>query len=64
MLDDGRYTGDHVGFSSLGNVTVDENTGDARAFPTSLKPAQVICRSKDHGKTGRRSAHTDDSYGV
>ncbi|NIP95300.1 MAG: exo-alpha-sialidase, partial [Akkermansiaceae bacterium] len=51
MSDDGRYKGDHVGWSELANVTVDENTGDIMVFAGSLKPAQILYRSCDHGKT-------------
>jgi len=51
MTDDGRYRGAHVGWSELGNTIVDENTGDIMVFPTSLKTAQILYRSKDHGKT-------------
>ncbi len=51
MSDDGRYRGEHVGWSSLGNVIVDENTGDIMVFATSLKAAQILYRSRDHGKT-------------
>jgi len=51
MSDGGRYRGPHVGWSSLGNVAVDENTGDIMVFPTGLKGTQVLYRSKDHGKT-------------
>lgn len=51
MSDDGRYKGEHVGWTELGNVTVDENTGDIMVFAMGLKPSQTIYRSKDHGKT-------------
>ena len=32
MSDDGRYRGDHVGWSELANVTVDETSGDVLVF--------------------------------
>ena len=51
MSDDGRYRGDHVGWSELANVTVDETSGDVLVFAGGLKPAQILYRSKDHGKT-------------
>jgi len=51
MSDDGRYKGPHVGWSQMGNHVVDENTGDIMVFATSLKAAQILYRSKDHGKT-------------
>ncbi len=51
MSDDGRYKGEHVGFSELANAVVDENTGDIMVFAGGLKPASVLYRSKDHGKT-------------
>jgi len=51
MSDDGRYKGEHVGWSELANVTVDENTGDIMVFAGSLKPAPILYRSRDHGKT-------------
>jgi len=51
MSDGGRYKGPHVGWSMLGSVIVDENTGDVMVFATSLKPAQILYRSRDHGKT-------------
>jgi sialidase-1 len=53
MSDGGRYSGPHVGWSGLGTVIVDENTGDIMVFATSLKPAQISYRSRDHGKTWR-----------
>ena len=53
MSDDGRYKGPHVQWSELGTVVVDENTGDIMVFATSLKAAQIMYRSKDHGKTWR-----------
>ena len=51
MSDGGRYRGPHVGWSDLGTVIVDENNGDILLFASSLKPAQIIYRSQDHGKT-------------
>ncbi len=51
MSDDGRYKGEHVGWSELANATVDENTGDIMVFAGGLKPAQILYRSQDHGKT-------------
>ena len=54
MSDDGRYKGEHVGWSELGNVTVDENTGDIMVFATGLMPAEVLYRSRDHGKTWKQ----------
>ena len=51
MSDDGRYKGDHVGFSELGNVTVDESSGDILVTACGLKPSGSIYRSRDHGKT-------------
>ena len=32
MSDDGRYKGEHVGWSELANVTVDENNGHIMVF--------------------------------
>ncbi len=51
MSDDGRYRGPHVGWSELGTVVVDENTGDIMVFTSGLKPVEALFRSKDHGKT-------------
>ena len=51
MSDDGRYKGDHVGWTELANVTVDENTGDVMVFGAGLKPVEYLYRSKDHGLT-------------
>jgi len=51
MSDDARYRGEHVGWSELANVTIDENTGDIMVFAAGLKPAEVLYRSRDHGKT-------------
>ena len=51
MSDDGRYRGPHVGRSELGTVVIDENTGDILVFASSLKPAQILYRSGDNGKT-------------
>jgi lysophospholipase L1-like esterase len=51
MSDDGRYKGEHVGWSELANIAVDENNGDILVFAAGLKPAQVVYRSRDHGKT-------------
>ena len=42
MSDDGRYKGDHVGWTELANVTVDENTGDVMAFGAGLKPVEYL----------------------
>lgn len=58
MSDGGRYKGEHVGWSHFGNVTVDENTGDVMAFPTSLKATQILYRSCDHGKTWKTERTT------
>ena len=49
MSDDGRYPNNN--WAHLGNVTVDETTGDIMVFLTSLKAAQTPYRSKDSGKT-------------
>ena len=51
MSDDGRYRGKHVGWSELGSVIVDENTSDIMVFAGFLKPASILYRSSDHGKT-------------
>lgn len=51
MSDDGRYQGEHVGWSELGNVCVDETTGDIMAFAMGLAPSRTLYRSRDHGKT-------------
>lgn len=51
MSDDGRYRGPTVGWSEAGNVLVDENIGDVMIFASSLMPAPILYRSKDHGKT-------------
>ena len=45
MSDDGRYKGDHVGWSELANVIVDETSGDILVFAGGLKPAQFLYRS-------------------
>ena len=58
MSDGGRYTGEHVGWSSLGNTIVDENTGDIMVFATGLMPAQILYRSRDHGKTWKTESIT------
>lgn len=49
MSDDGRYPNNN--WAGLGNVVVDEITGDIMVFLTTLKTAQKLYRSKDHGKT-------------
>ena len=49
MSDDGRYPNNN--WAGLGNVMVDEVTGDIMVFLTTLKTAQKLYRSKDHGKT-------------
>ncbi|MCH2059661.1 MAG: glycoside hydrolase [Verrucomicrobiales bacterium] len=54
MSDDGRYRGEHVGWSELGSVIVDETTSDIIVFAGSLKPASILYRSSDHGKTWKR----------
>ena len=51
MSDDGRYKGEHVGWSELGNVCVDETTGDIMVFAMGLAPSRTLYRSRDHGKT-------------
>lgn len=53
-FDDGRYTKSHYGRSILGNVIVDENNGDIMVFTSSMKPAPILYRSKDHGKTWKK----------
>lgn len=49
MSDAGRYP--HNNWTHLGNVMVDEVTGDVMVFMSTLKAAQKLFRSKDHGKT-------------
>ena len=49
MSDDGRYPNNN--WTNLGNVMVDEGTGDIMVFLTTLKTAQKLFRSRDHGKT-------------
>jgi sialidase-1 len=49
MSDDGRYP--HNEWTHLGNVTVDETTGDIMVFMSTLKTAQKLYRSKDDGQT-------------
>ena len=49
MSDDGRYPKNN--WAGLGNVMVDEVTGDIMVFLTTLKTAQKLYRSTDHGKT-------------
>ena len=53
-FDGGRYRGGHFGKSILGNAIVDETTGDVMVFTSSMKPAPILYRSKDHGKTWKR----------
>jgi len=53
MSDDGRYKGEHVGWSELGNVVVDETTGEIMVFAMGLAPSRTLYRSRDHGKTWR-----------
>jgi len=54
-LDDGRYKNIHLGGKSiLGNVIVDETTGDVMVFTTSMKPAEILYRSSDNGKSWKR----------
>ncbi|MEM7383806.1 MAG: sialidase family protein [Verrucomicrobiota bacterium] len=56
MSDDGRYRGDHVGFSELANALVDETTGDVMVFAGGLKGAGVAYRSRDHGRSWKTEA--------
>ena len=49
MSDAGRYPNNN--WTHLGNVTVDETTGDIMVFLSTLKTAQKLYRSKDNGKT-------------
>ena len=58
MSDDGRYRGEHVGWSELANATVDEVTGDVLVFAGSLAPVQILYRSRDHGKTWKQESIT------
>ncbi|MCH2064213.1 MAG: glycoside hydrolase [Roseibacillus sp.] len=51
MSDGGRYKGEHVGWSELGNVCVDETSGDIMVFAMGLAPSRTLYRSRDHGKT-------------
>ena len=53
-FDGGRYNDWHHGRSILGTVVVDETNGDILIFMTSMKPAEVIYRSEDHGKTWKQ----------
>ncbi len=53
-FDDGRYNDSHHGRSILGNVVLDHTTGDVMVFTTSMKPAEILYRSRDHGKTWKR----------
>jgi len=55
-FDDERYNSWHHGRSIIGNVIVDESSGDIMVFTTSMKPAQLLYRSSDHGKTWHPSA--------
>lgn len=49
MSDAGRYPNNN--WTHLGNVTVDETTGDIMVFLSTLKTAQKLYRSTDNGKT-------------
>ena len=40
MSDDGRYKGDHVGWTELANVVINENNGDVMVFAAGLKSVQ------------------------
>ena len=53
MSDDGRYKGEHVGWSELGSVVVDEMSGEIMVFAMGLAPSDTLYRSLDHGKTWR-----------
>ena len=53
-MSDGRYKGEHVGWSQLANVTIDESTGDIMVFAAGLKPADALYRSRNHGNPGHR----------
>lgn len=53
-FDGGRYTKAWRGRSILGSTIVDETTGDIMVFCSGMKTAQVLYRSKDHGKTWKR----------
>ena len=41
----------YLGYTKVGNVILDENTGDIMVIPTAFKAAQALYRSRDHGKT-------------
>lgn len=41
----------HFGKTILGSSLVDENTGDILVFTSSFRPAFVLYRSRDHGRT-------------
>ena len=53
MSDDGRYKGEHVGWSELGSGGVDEMSGEIMVFAMGLAPSDTLYRSLDHGKTWR-----------
>ena len=53
MSDDGRYKGEHVGWSELGSAVVDEMSGEIMVFAMGLAPSDTLYRSLDHGKTWR-----------
>ena len=51
MSDDGRYKGEHVGWTELANVVINENNGDVMVFAAGLKSVQYLFRSQDNGMT-------------
>ena len=53
-FDDGRYNARHFGRSTLGIPVVDETTGDVMIFTSGLKPAPIMYRSSDHGKSWKQ----------
>jgi len=53
-FDDGRYKADHLGRSCTGIPVVDETTGDIMIFTSGLKPAEILYRSSDHGKSWKQ----------
>ena len=46
MSDDGRYKGEHVGWTELANVVINENNGDVMVFAAGLKSVQYLFRSR------------------
>ena len=54
MSDDGRYKGEHVGWTELANVVINENNGDVMVFAACLKSCLLYTSPSPRDRTRSR----------